>query len=1502
VQIASSSNLASGLKAGVGVLLALLVCLAMATGAGAKEVELHNYDGVYPAGSFEGTDAVGAPKFPEGGLEKMDLDKVNGLIYVATESRFYKFNTAGVSQPFSAKDPDTTIAQQFGGFGDLEVDNSGTSSQGRIYAFAEGGPIQAYEPSGDKTSAPGFPISGTGDTCGAAVADNGNFLRNLYSTTIFEYDSQGTQLREFQTETGGYCDFDIDSQGNIYAPNPYFGGAVNKWSSTGVFQYVLDTGSSRSVAIDRSNDDVYVDVGNQINHYTSSGQFIESFGTAEGAYPGIVASRGITVNPVDHRVYANSNGSPTRVDSFASTGLITIADVSTEPATELTRTSAKLNGVLNPDDVTTTACKFEYALSDSEPFTNSVPCTEGNVFSGSSDVTVSAPVSALTGGTPYKYRLVVENAEGPSQGAVRTFTTVTAVKDTTALAPTNLTRTSATIRGSFDADGFETSYWFEWGEGCCTYPNKVPLPAPPGQNEGTPVGPHVVSQNISGLTRATGYHYRLVAKNSLGETKSEDVFFSTVGNVKDVKTLNPTAVTYSTATFHGELDPDGFATNFWFEYAKSGSNYEFKVPLPVPPGGDAGSTPGITEVSAPVTGLETGTGYYVRLVAENELGQTTSQQEVFFETQQAVNEVTTLPATDVTLTSATVHGSLNPDGTATTYYFEYGPSVAYGDYAPLAPPGALAGSEGGVKLLEAPLSELEPGVAYHYRLVGENVHGKSFGQDMTFTANDKPAILNDTVSQVNTDGAVIQAEINPNALNTNYYFEYGPEPCSSSTCTKSPSGTLFPILVPKGVSFQVNGLTPGETVYFRVVATNARGTLTGNDRKFTTYVADPGIDACANSQVRQQTGAALLLDCRAYELVSAANAGGYDVESDLVPGQEPLTAYPDAHDRVLYSIHNGLVPGVAGRPTNYGRDPYVATRDATTGWSTSYVGLPANGMTQFGAFGSPLLGSDSQLSVFAFGGTGICDPCFSDGTTNVPLRLASGEIVKGMAGGANPAADRSQYVAKPFSADGSHFIFGSDGVFATGGQVEGTIYARDLSTDATQVVSTLADGSTIAGGDVGALDVSADGSRIVVGKEVSTDAEGNRYWHPYMHIGTSPNSVPLAPGSTSGVLYAGMTEDGQETYFTTVDKLVPADIDTSADLYRSAVGPAGGPAVLDLVSGGSNPEACDPAANTAGNNWNGVGSASADDCGVIPVAGGAGVAAVAGTVFFLSPEELSGEGEGDQPNLFVADAGGSPRLVATLEPDNPLVLDSVADNEVHRYADLQVTKTGEFAVFDSDLDLTEFPSQGHTQIYRFEVPAAALICATCAPSGAAPTQDSELGDYGSAVTDDGRVFFTSAESFVLRDTNEVKDAYEYSDIGPNPITQLISTGTSLEASGMLSVTPEGKDAFFFTRQVLVNSDGNGGTVKVYDAREGGGFLYDPSPHPCAASDECHGAGSASPGPPNINTQTGSGVTPPVAKTPKPCKKGFKKNKKGKCVKKRPKHKKHKKSNSTKRRG
>ena len=882
--------------------------------------------------------------------------------------------------------------------------------------------------------------------------------------------------------------------------------------------------------------------------------------------------------------------------------------------------------------------------------------------------------------------------------------------------------------------------------------------------------------------------------------------------------------------------------------------------------------------------------------------------EKFIATNPHVIPDTTVLApdySDPTGNTIIFRGTLNPDGVETTgCYFEYGPTQALGSTVPCAE-GNNFSSEQEVTSTPAPMTK---GQRYWYRLVAKNSDEQlAKSNSEAFLPQGKPILDLAFVDRISTDGIRARAEFDPNGGNASFHIEYGvkggpldhssPETSTVGFTTQEQGVFNGEDLYEPGIFEQselVTGLTADTAYEYRIVVSNEAGS-TLSEGEFTTYRPDAGSDTCPNSLARQQSGSSLLLDCRGYELTSAANAGGYDVESSTVSGQEPLTAYPRADGRVLYSVHDGVIPGVAGSPTNHGRDPYIAIRGAN-GWTTEYVGLPADGMADEGAFGSPLYGATPDLTEFAFGGQRICDPCFGDGSTNIPLRLANGSLVEGMHGSEEPGseANPSETVRQPFSADGTHFIFGSKAIFEEHGSSEGSIYDRDLSSGVTQVVSTDDSGNAIAGGEVAELAVSEDGSRVVVGKQLSTDAQGNAHYHLYMHVGGSAESADLTPGAGEGVLFDGMNEDGTRVFFTTKDQLLPSDSDESADVYEAEVNPVGS-VNLRIVSttGGaaSNDESCTPSGSPSWNSPAGEGK-----CSAVGFAGGAGIAADSGTFYFLSPELLDGsEGAANEPNLYVVTPGGDPKFVATIDEgtiDNKAIEHAVDDNATHSYGDFQVNPDGRYAVFASNVPLTGYPTLGRYQIYRYDTAGGEepLACASCASTGAATGFDTFLTASGLNLTDDGRVFFTTQESLALRDTNELTDAYEWS----SGRTQLISLGIGPDNSGLVTVSADGKDAYFFTRDVLVAGDENGRAVKIYDAREGGGFVHDPERKACAASDECHGPSSEPPGPPNIKTVTGAGN---AGQRPKHCKKGFVKRH-GKCVRKhrKPQRQGHRKTN------
>jgi hypothetical protein len=632
-------------------------------------------------------------------------------------------------------------------------------------------------------------------------------------------------------------------------------------------------------------------------------------------------------------------------------------------------------------------------------------------------------------------------------------------------------------------------------------------------------------------------------------------------------------------------------------------------------------------------------------------------------------------------TEVTLKGSVNPNGVPTTScYFEVGSVVEYGyvyyeEVVPCEQGEVLSG--GSPTPVTAQLSGLTKGGSYHYRLVLGNANGNLRTNEKTISPSAKPIVEEAFISEPHADSALFHFEVTPEGAPTTYHVLYGTGDCLTEpqTCSESPESKSVgagQVRIP--LTYLLTGLEKETTYDYVVVATNQSGSGESAQGTFTTFPTVEALeDNCSNAHVRQQTGAALLADCRAYELVSAANSGGYNVESYLAEEQQPFGGYPEAEGptRVLYGVHDGAIPGT-GNPTNHGLDPYVATR-GTQGWSTKYVGIPANTPYSNEAFASPLAGADSSLDTFVFGGSNLCSPCFEDGSTGVPVTLSDGSLVQGMQGPLKPgnSATAGMLVKKSLSADGSHLIFGSTSEFETGAGTP-AIYDRDLgsSPPTTQAISKLPAGGSIPclmdcnSDGLAELDISSDGTHVVIGQLISVDSAGNHYWHLYMNVDDSAKSIDLSPGTTTGALYDGMTENGSTVYMTSADKLTGEDTDTSADLYEAQVGASS--AVLKLVSKGSggtgNSDSCAPLGNSVNSHWNTV--VAAADCSVVAVGGGGGVAAQSGTVYFLSPELLDGsaepaDGRANQPNLYRYTPGGVPKFVSTLEssatgPNPPL--------------------------------------------------------------------------------------------------------------------------------------------------------------------------------------------------------------------------------------------------------
>jgi len=280
-----------------------------------------------------------------------------------------------------------------------------------------------------------------------------------------------------------------------------------------------------------------------------------------------------------------------------------------------------------------------------------------------------------------------------------------------------------------------------------------------------------------------------------------------------------TATGSTTATLTGTVNPNGDATTWYFEYGKT-TGYGTKTATQ-----NAGSGTADVAASASVTGLTPNTTYHYRLVATNSAG-TNHGTDGIFTTSTAVEAVTNA-ATNVTSSSATLNGSVNPFGRATTWYFEYGTSTNYGSKTSLQ----SAGSGTSSVAVSAPVSGLSVGKTYHFRIVAMNTAGTAFGHDATFSTGTAPSAVTQAASSVGPTSATLNGTVNPNGQSTTWWFDYGTTSSygSSTSTHNAGSGTSA-----SSQKVTLTSLAPGTTYHFRIVAKNASGTSHGADQSFTT--------------------------------------------------------------------------------------------------------------------------------------------------------------------------------------------------------------------------------------------------------------------------------------------------------------------------------------------------------------------------------------------------------------------------------------------------------------------------------------------------------------------------------------------------------------------------------------------------------------------------------------------------------------------------------------------
>jgi hypothetical protein len=292
----------------------------------------------------------------------------------------------------------------------------------------------------------------------------------------------------------------------------------------------------------------------------------------------------------------------------------------------------------------------------------------------------------------------------------------------------NIEDDQATLQGRVDPNGASTSYWFEYGS-TTSMGLTTPL-----YSLGSGSGEQYVSYQVRNLGFDRTYYFRVIASNNYGTTYGNVESFRTDDNNNNDNGREPYVVTNSAtnidndnARLRGSVDANGEDTYAWFEYGTDDDNLRYDTDTFWVGSGDYSK-----DVSEYIRDLDQGTEYYFRLVARNDYGTDRGSIRSFTTdgNSDANDEPTviTQPATLVSTNSALLNSIIDPNGGATSAWFEWGftPSLGFETIS------QSMGSGDNSLQSSYPVTGLVPDTTYYFRAVARNAEGRSYGSTLSF--------------------------------------------------------------------------------------------------------------------------------------------------------------------------------------------------------------------------------------------------------------------------------------------------------------------------------------------------------------------------------------------------------------------------------------------------------------------------------------------------------------------------------------------------------------------------------------------------------------------------------------------------------------------------------------------------------------------------------------------------------------------------------------------------